>query len=208
MIPSGKGTGSWCLFLWVSVRAPLPCADREAPHFCRGGGSGAVWRGKERTKKGLIKIDTGKRVIDWNAIRAEYIGGGISQRKLADKHGIPVDILLKKANREHWKDDREKASNKAATRAQQKTAEVAADNAVIAANIKRKGLLLIERIMDGYIHDATEHRENNKGVTDVKRLRDMTAAYKDLTEDLPKAETDKNAPVYELLRRLDDECRV
>ena len=194
--------------MWVSVRAPLPCADREAPHFCRGGGGGAVWRGKERTKKGLIIIGEQKRVIDWNPIRAEYIGGGISQRALAKKYGVSENTLIKRANAEGWSKQKDVVYNVVTAEIQQKAAETAADNATIAANIKRKGLLLIERIMDGYIHDATEHRENNKGVTDVKRLRDLTAAYKDLTEDLPKAETDKNAPVYELLRRLDDECGI
>ena len=50
--------------------------------------------------------------------------------------------------------------------------------------------------------------ECKQGVTDVIRFRDLTAAYKDLTEDLPKADGDKNAPVYELLKRLDGECDV
>lgn len=70
----------------------------------------------------------------------------------------------------------------------QKTAELAADNATIAANITRKGLLLLEKLFDDYAekHMVTEHRESCDGVVDVKRLRDLTSAYKDLTEDLPK----------------------
>ena len=131
----------------------------------------------------MIPIDDKKR-IDWNAIRAEYIGGGISQRKLAAKHGISVDKLLKIANREHWKDDREKASNKAAMKAQQKTAEAAADNAVIAADIKKRLLLRLQRIEQKYPFDATEIRTQEGKNTVTFRLRDLTAAYKDLTADM------------------------
>ena len=131
----------------------------------------------------MIPIEETKR-IDWNAIRAEYIGGGISQRKLAAKHGISVDILLKKANREHWKQDKEKASNKAATKAQQKVAAVAADNATIAEDIKRKLLLRLKRIEEKYPIDATEVRSKVGSNTAIFKIRDLTAAYKDLTENM------------------------
>lgn len=67
---------------------------------------------------------------DWNAIRAEYIGGGISQRKLAKKYGIAEGTLLDRANKEGWKTARDRASSKSITDAEQKTAEAAASNAV------------------------------------------------------------------------------
>jgi len=155
----------------------------------------------------VIPIEEEKR-IDWNAIRAEYIGGGISQRKLAAKHGIPVDKLLRIANREHWKDDREKAKNKSATKAQQKAADAASENAIIAADIKKRLLLRLQRIEEKYPLDATEIRTRQGNSTAIFRIRDLTAAYKDLTDDLPKQKTDTNGPIYDLIRRLDDECGV
>lgn len=91
----------------------------------------------------------------------------------------------------------------------QKTADLAADNATIAAGIKRKGLMLLDKLFDDFAqYTATEHQDFGSGSKDIKRLRDLTAAYKDLTEDLPKPEEDKNGPIYELLRRIDDECGV
>lgn len=42
----------------------------------------------------MIPIEETKR-IDWNAIRAEYIGGGISQRKLAKKYGVSDTTLIR-----------------------------------------------------------------------------------------------------------------
>lgn len=155
----------------------------------------------------MIPIENEKR-IDWNAIRAEYIGGGISQRKLADKYSIPVDMLLRRANRERWAEDREKANNKAAIKAQQKTAEAAADNAVISADLKKRLLLRLARIEAKYPYDATEVKTKDGKNQVTFRIRDLTAAYKDLTEDMPKVEGNKNAPIFELLRKLDGECDV
>lgn len=155
----------------------------------------------------MIPIEDNK-LVDWNAIRAEYIGGGISQRKLAAKHGIPVDMLLRRAHREHWADDREDANNKAAIIAQQKTANKAADNAVIAQDIKKRLLLRLQRIEEKYPYDSTEVRMRKDGNTVIYRIRDLTAAYKDLTEDMPKGGEDRNLPIYDLLRRLDDESGV
>ena len=51
-------------------------------------------------------------------------------------------------------------------------------------------------------------RSRNGNSTAIFRLRDLTAAYKDLTEDMPKVEGDKNGPIYELLDKLDGECNV
>lgn len=132
----------------------------------------------------MILIDTEKR-IDWHAIRAEYIAGGVSQRELAEKYDLSFSTIQKKCQRENWTKAREEAKIKIAENVVQKTADAAADNATIAANIKRKGLLMLERLFDDFArHTATEHRESADGVTDIKRLRDLTAAYKDLTEDM------------------------
>ena len=130
---------------------------------------------------------------DWNRIRTEYISSGISQRKLADKYGIPYGTLLKRAHAEAWATARKEASKKAVKKAAQKTANAAADNATIAADIKRKGLMLLSRIFDEYAEvTSTEHRDYDaagKNLTDIKRLRDLTAAYRDLTGDMVNSES-------------------
>lgn len=132
---------------------------------------------------GVIPIENEKR-IDWNAIRAEYIGGGISQRKLAKKYGVSDTTLMKKANAEGWHKLREKAESKSTAQAQQKTAEAAADNAVIAADIKKRLLLRLSRMEQKYPYDATEVRTHDGKNTVTFRIRDLTAAYKDLTSDM------------------------
>lgn len=81
----------------------------------------------------------------------------------------------------------------------QKTAEKVADNATLAADIRRKGLIILDGLFDDFAEvRATERRESKQGVTDIKRLRDLTAAYKDLTDDMAKPDENENP----LLRSL------
>ena len=61
--------------------------------------------------------------------------------------------------------------------------------AELAEKIKRKGLETLDRLFDEFEGiNSTEHREIGKTIIDIKRLRDLTAAYKDLTDDMPKGE--------------------
>lgn len=109
---------------------------------------------------------------------------------------------MKKANAEGWATLRRDADSKSVAIAQQKTAEAAADNATLAADIKHRLLERLRRIEAKYPLDATEVRSRNGNSTAIFRLRDLTAAYKDLTEDMPKAGTadiEDLSPLVELL---------
>lgn len=134
--------------------------------------------------------------IDWNAIRAEYIGGGISTRKLAAKHNVSYNTLKDVAVEEGWSALREQANSKSTAQAQQRTAEAAADNATIAQEIRsillKKMLRMAEQIPD----DSTEMRKRIGQKTQTIRLKDITSAYKDLTSEMsPSEETLKAAKV-------------
>lgn len=82
--------------------------------------------------------------VDWNVIRAEYIAGGISQRKIAKKYGVSEAGLMQKANKENWKRLRDDAERKGIARTQQKTANAVASNAV---KLERAKGLAIDRII-------------------------------------------------------------
>lgn len=137
---------------------------------------------------GVIKIAKGKR-IDWPAIQAEYIGGNIGQKRLAKKHGVAYGSLRKRAETEGWYALKKEAIREAGVKAAQKTAEASAENAVVAARIKAKLLGRLERLTDAALA-ATEVRtyDPEGNLTEINRLRDLTAAYKDLTGDMPKAD--------------------
>ena len=146
----------------------------------------------------MIPIEDKKR-IDWNAIRAEYIGGGISQRKLAAKHGIKYQLLRDRSIAEGWVDMREAAQSKSIAKAEQKTAEAAAENATIAADMKKRLLLRLSRIEQKYPFDATEIRTHEGKSTVIFRIRDLTAAFKDLTEDIQAGSNATNELLQSLL---------
>lgn len=146
--------------------------------------------------------DNEKRIIDWNAILAEYIAGGISQRKLAKKYGVPEGTLLDRAHSEKWAKLRDESNNKAVIKSIQKTANSAATNAVIAQRIREKLLLRLEREIDAlpdsigtnkrkavteYEYDGKIHKKQKDIATEYK-LKDLTSAWKDLTEGLVIAE--------------------
>ena len=81
-----------------------------------------------------------KKRVNWAKIKAEYIAGGISQRKLAAKHGVSFNTLAKRANNEKWAEIRDDTYNKSIAKAQQKAVEVTASNAVKLE--QAKGLLM------------------------------------------------------------------
>ena len=145
----------------------------------------------------MIPIEEKNR-IDWNAIRAEYIGGGTSYRKLAEKHQVSFMVLKTRAKKEDWPGLRTQAEHKASTEATQKTAAAAADNAVLAAEIKKRLLLRLSRAEQKFPMDATEVRTQVGKSTAIFKLRDLTAMYRDLTEDMAGTSAD-NALLQSLL---------
>lgn len=109
---------------------------------------------------------------------------------------------MKRANKEGWATLRKQADSKSVEIAQQKTADAVSENAAIAQRIKAKLLRRLEREIDKlpenigseYVTGGVEYGKNEKGnrirkeVTHAYKLRDLTAAYKDLTDDMPREE--------------------
>ena len=151
-----------------------------------------------RPETGVLPI--GKKKVDWHRVKGEYIAGGISQRDLAKKHKIPWSTLQKRAAREGWTAQRTDACAIVVEKVVQETAQKKADNATLAADIKRKGLIILDSLFDDFAAvRATEHRESKDGITDIKRLRDLTQAFRDLTDDDKASESQSNELLQSLL---------
>lgn len=69
-----------------------------------------------------------------------------------------------------------------------KTADIAAENAVRAQRIKTRLLEKLEALMEEQLRATEERQYDGNNVVAINRLRDLTAAYKDLTGDMPRAE--------------------
>lgn len=156
--------------------------------------------------------------MDWNAIRAEYLGSDISQRQLAEKYAVSVNTLMRKANKEKWMKQRTATYSKATEIVQQKTANAMAENSVIAARIKAKLLKQLEReidalpenigsetrktVIDNRFGDGKDKKSavygqvvHSEEMSRSYKLRDLTAAYKDLTADMPKENSADNVRI-------------
>lgn len=107
---------------------------------------------------------------------------------------------MKKASAEKWNRLRREADSKAALKAQQKTADIAASNATKSERIREKLLNILEREVDALpdsigseMHMNTtsmtydgEHGGRVKKRTDggkKYKLTDLTRAYRDLVDD-------------------------
>lgn len=142
-----------------------------------------------------------KKCIDWNAIRAEYISGS-SYGDLSKKYNLSKSTIYQHAKADDWQTMRTNAANAARTKTIQKTANLAAENAVKAERIKAKLLTILERQLDtlpemvgssSYVSRLEDKEDEETGKvykektgTEYK-LRDLAAMYKDLTADMPQA---------------------
>lgn len=144
---------------------------------------------------------------DWNAIRAEYIGGA-SYGDLSKKYHLSKSTIYQHAKLDNWQTLRTNAANAARTKTIQKAADAAASNATIAADITRRLLLRVSRLEQKFPMDATQIEITEKGKKVTFRLKDLTASFNDVMERMPNVESDRNAPIYELLKKLDGECDV
>lgn len=138
----------------------------------------------------MIPIEKNTERVDWNAVKADYIAGG-TYGVLSKRYGQSKSAIYRMSKKGNWDELRERTRNAVEAETMKRVAETAADNATLAANIKRQGLEILAALFADFASiRATEHRESNQGVTDIKRLRDLTAAYKDLCGDIVQSETD------------------
>ena len=141
--------------------------------------------------------------VSWRKIKAEYIAGGISQRALAEKYGVPFGTLQRRTRKEKWTAKRKAAEEKAVEKVSQKTAEAVADNAVMLQNIKTKLLKKLSDMVDAYPDaNAAEIKHRTKTTEIVYRMRDIAAVYAALEDKTFKANIDIEdlSPLTELLR--------
>ena len=108
--------------------------------------------------------------MDWKRIKAEYIAGGTSYRKLCDKYGVSRTTLERKAKEEKWTDLRRQAEGKT----EAKIVEVVSEKN---ANIDTKYFDLVDKLFD----KASEVIEQTPS-WNVVTLKEMATAMKYLKE--------------------------
>ena len=127
------------------------------------------------------RVDIAEQVErDWDAIREEYVAGGVTQRALAERYGIPYTTLKRRAAAGKWSALRD------AVRSEPAEDSGGDSDTDIALRTRRKLLTVLERMADDIPGGAlTEYKTQDDSAVRLFRLKDFTSAYKELTGDLP-----------------------
>ena len=108
-------------------------------------------------------------MIDWKKIRAEYINGGVSYRKLAEKHGVSFNTLKTRAKEEQWYDLRQQKDLKTTTKIVESLSDKDAEKVVDIIGVADK---LLEKISEMLSAE----------VTNAQGIKNLTSALKDLKD--------------------------
>ena len=108
--------------------------------------------------------------MDWNKLKAEYIAGGTSYRKLAAKYGVSFSTLRGIAEREKWTDLRTQAQHTADTKL---VKSIGGTNGKLTVKINDVADKLLDKI-----NNTLEMIE----VLDSQSIKHFTSALKDIRD--------------------------
>lgn len=108
---------------------------------------------------------------DFKKIKAEYIRGGTSYRKLAEKYGVSFSSIRRRADKEKWTDLRTQCEQKQSTKIVE---SVASQEAKRVDGIQTVADLLLMKIKCGV--------EDGSLIIDSQSIRQITASIKDLRD--------------------------
>ena len=143
--------------------------------------------------------------MDWSKLKAEYIAGGTSYRKLAEKYGVPFSNLKNVAIKERWADLREQAKNVTETKLVE---QIGRKN----AKIDDKFFNLVDKLLDkaeGVIDDmpewsvydlkemavALKYIKDCRGVKSDADIREQEARIEKLRKDAEDEQKDTSVVV-------------
>jgi hypothetical protein len=137
--------------------------------------------------------------LDWKRIRADYIAGGISYRKLAEKYGVSFNTLKTRATEEQWYRLRQQKDHKTTT----KVIESLSDKE---SKIDDKYFRLVDKLFD-----KAEEVIVNTPIWQPTTLKEMATTMKYLKECKGvKSEADmreQEARIARLRKEVEDDNR-
>ncbi len=112
--------------------------------------------------------------MDWKKLKAEYIAGGISYRKLAEKHSIPFSTIKRVALKEKWADLREQCKQKSAT----KIVEIESDKQ---ANRMKRPLTVSDELLN-VVENVVKSFQLGELMLDKTALKSLSGTIKDIKD--------------------------
>lgn len=143
--------------------------------------------------------------MDWNKLKAEYIAGGTSYRKLAKKYDVSINTLSGVAIREKWAELKKQAQNKSTTKMVNTIAKDMSKNAVKINDVADKLLDKIVTLLDEFegidsqsIKQLTSSLKDIKDIKGIKSeidIKEQEARIDKLRKDAMEEEKDKTITV-------------
>lgn len=141
--------------------------------------------------------------MDWKRIKAEYIAGGTSYRKLAEKHGVSFNTLKTHAIEEQWHKLRQQANHKATTKMVETISDKEAAKADKIIDVADKLLNKIADVIEmidttGGIKDisiAIKNLKEIKGIKSDADMREQEARIRNLEKQAQTEDTSKGIEV-------------
>ena len=112
--------------------------------------------------------------MDWKKIKAEYIAGGTSYRKLAEKYGESLSNIKRIAKNERWVELKNQCQTKAAT----KIVEIESDKQ---AERMRKLLTVSDKLLEA-VEDAVNQFQAGELMLDKGALKSLSSTIKDIKD--------------------------
>lgn len=144
-------------------------------------------------------------MADWKRIKAEYLAGGTSYRKLAEKHGVSFTTLQRKAKEEKWLELRRQKEDKTDTKIVDSLSNQEAKKAVDIIDVADKLLLKIGEIVERYedpdslkkLTSAIKDLKDIKGYKSEADMREQEARIEKLRKECEKDDA-SNLPTLEI----------
>lgn len=112
--------------------------------------------------------------MDWKQLKREYIAGGTSYRKLAEKHKVSYNTLAKVAAKENWGSLKQETAEKITT----KIIEIESDKQ--AERMKR--LLTVSDMLLDAVEDAVSKFKAKELMLDKGALKSLSGTIKDIKD--------------------------
>lgn len=151
-----------------------------------------------------IKVGRKELFVDWNKLKAEYIAGGTSYRKLAEKYDVSFAILRREAERGNWTKLKAQTKQKADTKIVNAVSQKIADKSVKINNVADKLLDKISETIDELegldslsikqLASALKDIKDIKGVKSEIDLREQEARIEKLRKDVEGDKPSEDKP--------------
>jgi hypothetical protein len=133
-------------------------------------------------------------VVDWKQLKAEYVAGGTSYRKLAEKYDVPRSNIERRAKAEKWSDLRRQAEDKA--------------TAKIVDTISNNSAKKADKIVDAADKLLKKIAELAEIVGDSQSIKQLSSALKDI-KDIKGFKTDADMREQEArIRNLEKQAEA